>query len=551
MDNPVGNDSQGSQDNNHSDSQNQSQPANAQIVNKAPASGNKFGLFLGFSSYGAQRVLAIVGLIIVAAAIPLTVFLSQRQQEIRQRASEVTPTPTPTPPSSCEAKADIMILLDTSVALPSNNTAGGVASSDPLSVLIYEKEITKALVRQIGKENKNKVGIVSFKRKTTTYNFPSPSKVVGAKLEVPLGNNYNLDDVVDGIGLEPTPQYSFSSSSSTCIECGIAEADKEFESHKEDDAKKIIILLTNGDLRYKSNFNQVTEGDSTPVYSAVSSSNSLYKTQFFTIVRDAGGYLNDALMYGIARTGGRAYLQRLNASSETEMNKIYQEIINPEDTPCIPSPTISATPTTSISPTITASLTPTVTDRTSVTPGQSATTTIDYSFKLQAIGNDTQHSENPDPRFKERSVNIEVFDNANNKLGERRGMIPYDSRSGLFKGSFQTTEIPAGEYNVVIKIKSNKYLRRLIGKDSNSVLLKVKAGQNNMLPLTTLLIGDINNDNDLDIEDYNIYLSCFGGKSNNSLCGEVDLNDDGIWDTPQDLRDYKWLFENFQLQSGD
>lgn len=39
-------------------------------------------------SISKKRLLGIIGLFVILAAIPLTVFLSQQQQEIRQRAAE-------------------------------------------------------------------------------------------------------------------------------------------------------------------------------------------------------------------------------------------------------------------------------------------------------------------------------------------------------------------------------------------------------------------------------------------------------------------------------
>jgi hypothetical protein len=56
----------------------------------------------------------------------------------------------------------------------------------------------------------------------------------------------------------------------------------------------------------------------------------------------------------------------------------------------------------------------------------------------------------------------------------------------------------------------------------------------NTLPQVLLVSGDINNDNKLDILDYNILVSCFGNKSTTDSCGgkqvDADLNDDGVVD---------------------
>lgn len=84
--------------------------------------------------------------------------------------------------------------------------------------------------------------------------------------------------------------------------------------------------------------------------------------------------------------------------------------------------------------------------------------------------------------------------------------------------------ITPGTYD--IKVKAGKYLRKLI-KD-----VQITQDTTTRISQITLTLGDINDDNKLNIADYNILIDCFGAKANSQTCGNnnkdlADLDDNG------------------------
>lgn len=219
-------------------------------------------------------------------------------------------------------------------------------------------------------------------------------------------------------------------------------------------------------------------------------------------------------------------------------------------------PTATRVPTVPQEPTATNPPTGILTSTVTMTPTSTTAPTtarLGFALKFQAIGNNTANSENPNPVHITRQIKIEIFDLQNVKKAETSGNVTYESASGLFKGTIDVNNIQTGEYS--IKIRTDKYLRRLLGKETNQPIQRINTGQTpNQMPQSTLIVGDINNDNSLDILDYNEYKNCFGKKAGSASCSNLsktDLNDDGKTDNSSDQSDYKWLFESFRVQKGD
>jgi hypothetical protein len=85
-------------------------------------------------------------------------------------------------------------------------------------------------------------------------------------------------------------------------------------------------------------------------------------------------------------------------------------------------------------------------------------------------------------------------------------------------------------------------------------IITITQGQTTILPLTALVAGNTNNDTQLDITDYNMLISCFGGKYTASSClapntplsPGADLNDDGVVDGG----DYNLFLRELSVQRG-
>ena len=116
---------------------------------------------------------------------------------------------------------------------------------------------------------------------------------------------------------------------------------------------------------------------------------------------------------------------------------------------------------------------------------------------------------------------------------------PFLSFNGnYFNATIDLGTLSTGSY--VVKVKLDNTLRKAIPG-----IQTLTQGATTTLPIVTLVSGDINNDNVLDIQDYNIFLSCYG----QNVCTQkklADFNDDG----PVDGIDYNIFLISF-IVPGD
>jgi len=85
--------------------------------------------------------------------------------------------------------------------------------------------------------------------------------------------------------------------------------------------------------------------------------------------------------------------------------------------------------------------------------------------------------------------------------------------------------VPAGKYS--LKVTVDRYLHRIIPG-----LITLSSNKNNVLPTVSLITGDTNSDNKLDIRDYNMIIDCYSDYLAPVACDEskkaaTDLTDDG------------------------
>lgn len=237
----------------------------------------------------------------------------------------------------------------------------------------------------------------------------------------------------------------------------------------------------------------------------------------------------------------------LLSNSPKTINCSPPPTLTPTPTPT-PIPTPSATPTPTVSPTPTPTgPASTVTPSTTVTPSPGGAQ-LSLTVTLPGINGDV-NSVLLRPRNPQKKFIVELFDSGNKALPPITSPLYLDrgdKDSATFAGNVDLgTSVPAGNY--IIKVKTNKFLRKLIPGfktiTANTVIT---------LPAITLISGDINNDNVMNIIDYNILASCFGEKMNSASCGNnkenADLNEDGKVDGV----DYSGIFlRNIQNKQGD
>lgn len=217
--------------------------------------------------------------------------------------------------------------------------------------------------------------------------------------------------------------------------------------------------------------------------------------------------------------------------------------------------------------------TPPTTSPTATVPTTSPTVTISpngalqFSFSLRGIGLPGQGCtgaecvDNPTPKHTDRAAMLCLYaqgakaandpecNNATYRLpissttsqGPFFGPVLFNTTTKLFGGSFNLPEnFQSATYDVLLKVKN--YLRKRVSANQ-----QVTKGQVNQLPEVRIVAMDLNNDNQLNILDYNIFWNCLNRKAA-CVNGEAsDFNDDGIIDR----KDLTIFGTSFQNQSGD
>lgn len=177
----------------------------------------------------------------------------------------------------------------------------------------------------------------------------------------------------------------------------------------------------------------------------------------------------------------------------------------------------TATPTSSISLTTTPTLTPNA-------------AILDLIICPHGLGNcgDNASSSggNASPSHTTRNILLFLTDASNNAVSGSpfSGHVNYGTTSQNFQGTL-SLPLPNGHYLAIVQMDG--FLKKQIPG-----IITVTQGQHIVLPQIFLVTGDSNNDNQLDIQDYNILLSCFGSAFHTAQClsPEADINDDGSVD---------------------
>jgi hypothetical protein len=220
-------------------------------------------------------------------------------------------------------------------------------------------------------------------------------------------------------------------------------------------------------------------------------------------------------------------------------------------------PTPARIPTATPTPVVHPTPTPTIVQPTSVVPPTATPTPIpgdtvvNVVLGLHGIGTAGDSAApnsdgNMDPLHTTRTITLTIFNSQNQQIASQQGSVAYNSGTGRFTGSVNLgSQFTSGLYTV--KIQTSQYLRGLV-----SGIQTINAGQTNTLPYTTLVAGDVNGDNQINILDYNILMGCYSDllpavsctSANNVLS---DLNDDGN----VNQFDYNLFLRELSNVSGD
>lgn len=153
---------------------------------------------------------------------------------------------------------------------------------------------------------------------------------------------------------------------------------------------------------------------------------------------------------------------------------------------------------------------------------------------------------NKNPKHPTIGADIQIYTLDNQLIGAGTGSITYSSASGTYIGDVPIqTGFPTGKYQ--IKVKADTYLRRLVNG-----IQPITAGQQNTVTNVPLVAGDANNDNKLNILDYNMVLDCYSDLSAAANCSasdkqiKADLNDDAL----VNQIDYNLFLREISTQPG-
>jgi hypothetical protein len=168
----------------------------------------------------------------------------------------------------------------------------------------------------------------------------------------------------------------------------------------------------------------------------------------------------------------------------------------------------------------------------SATPMPAGPTTIEVTLLLHGIGQGGDSvNQTPggttNPIHTNRSVTVSLYDDHKNLVATKEGTIIYDATTGSFKGSILfDKDCPSGTYVVVVN--TDRYLKQILPGQQT-----ITAGTTTLLPSVSLVAGDANNDEYLDIVDYSIVIGCFSELMPAAACNDStkvlgDITDDGV-----------------------
>ncbi len=193
-------------------------------------------------------------------------------------------------------------------------------------------------------------------------------------------------------------------------------------------------------------------------------------------------------------------------------------------------------------------------------------TRLQVSILLHGIGSSGDNP-NPresslstkEPRTTDRQISIQVLNDSNQIVVTRIGTVKYNGQTGNFNGLVDLG-IGLTEGNYVVKIKSDRYLRKLLPG-----FYELTPGKEFQVREIDLVAGDINDDNVLNVLDYNVLYDCgygslsplpmtdFKSKFQQQACQShstkqnSDLNDNGIVSSS----DYNLFIRELSVQLGE
>lgn len=191
---------------------------------------------------------------------------------------------------------------------------------------------------------------------------------------------------------------------------------------------------------------------------------------------------------------------------------------------------------------------------------QSGETTLGLTFTLSGIGTSSSSAQqlNTNPIRRTRTGDVIVYDGQLNPVDTYQLNAIYDPTTSRYNGTVNLRDLPTGDYLVKMRLE-NTLFKVLPG------IQHLINGTSNVVPTTLELIsGDIvrtgTSDNVIDIKDYSAMNSCLSAlvsnvsvqNVNDPNCGlQIALKSDFNDDDKIDLKDYNILLRAFTKRVGD
>ena len=181
------------------------------------------------------------------------------------------------------------------------------------------------------------------------------------------------------------------------------------------------------------------------------------------------------------------------------------------------------------------------------TVGESNTFAI--TAYLHGIGNSgdnsnpTEHTySNKEPKRQQRPFTIEIYNASNQLVATQTTDLLYQPNEGNFQGLITlNTSLAEGDY--IIKLKTDSFLTKRIPG-----FLHILPVTEVTLPTVTLVAGDIDGNNLLNILDFSLIIDCYTETTcTPEMMLKTDLNDDG----KTDPFDFNLLAREFVVQTGE
>ncbi len=155
---------------------------------------------------------------------------------------------------------------------------------------------------------------------------------------------------------------------------------------------------------------------------------------------------------------------------------------------------------------------------------------------------------NTNPTHTQRNVAVTILNAATQPIATVTGVMTYQPTTKNFQGTISAATLSTGQY--LVKVSIPGFLTQQFPG-----IITVSSGNQTITPASlSLVTGNINNDGQLDISDYNALISCYGTKQSSSGCTAppttsntgADLNDDGIVNGS----DYNLFLRDLSVQKG-